>query len=39
MVALTLAALLCLYNGRVSRRTCLLFLLMYALWVGAHMVL
>jgi cation:H+ antiporter len=39
MVALTLVALLLLYDGRVSRRAGLLFLLLYALWVGAHMLL
>ncbi len=39
MVVLTLTALLCLYSRRVSRRTGLLFLLTYALWVGAHLVL
>jgi len=39
MVALTLVALLFLYKRRMSRRIGLLFLLVYALWVGAHMLL
>jgi cation:H+ antiporter len=39
MVALTLAALICVYTGRVSRRAGLLLLLMYAVWVAAHMLL
>lgn len=39
MVALALAALLCVSRGRVSRRAGLLFLLLYAAWVGAHMLL
>lgn len=38
MVALTLAVLLCVQSGRISRAGGFFFLLCYALWVVAHML-